>query len=56
MFFRAGIHKMLVRIANREYLIRLLLQKVISAERSKSDLGLHSLSRAFVLEILECLP
>ena len=37
---RDGIHKMHVRIANRENLIRLLLQK-------QSDLGLHCLSRSF---------
>ena len=34
---KAGIHNMLVRIANREDLIRLLLLK-------QSDLGLHCLS------------
>ena len=39
--FRAGFHKMLVRMANREKtLIRLLLKK-------QSDLGLHYLSRPF---------
>ena len=36
----AETHKLLVRIANREALIRLLLQK-------QSDLGLHCLSRSF---------
>ena len=35
---RTGIHKMLVRIANRKTLTRLLLQK-------QSDLGLGCLSR-----------
>ena len=39
--FRAGIHKMRVRIANRKTLIRLLLQK-------QSDLGLPCLSRSFL--------
>ena len=41
LVFRAGIHKILVRIANREdSLIRLLLQK-------QSDLSLCCLSRPF---------
>ena len=40
LVIRAGIEKMLVRIANRETLIRLLLQK-------QSDLGLHCLPRPF---------
>ena len=40
LVFSAGIHKLLVRIANREALIRLLLQK-------QSDLGLHGLSMPF---------
>ena len=38
LVIRAGILKMLVRTANREELISLLLQK-------QSDLGLHCLSR-----------
>ena len=45
----AGIHKMLVRLANRE-----------DPDQKQSDLGLHCLSRPFcrtlVLEILENLP
>ena len=57
LVFRAGIHKVLVRIANREggkTLIRLLLQK-------QSDLGLHCLprllnGRQLVLEVVEHLP
>ena len=40
LVIRAGIHKMLVRIANRKTLIRLLSQK-------QSDLGLHCLSMPF---------
>ena len=40
LVIRAGIHKMLVGIANRETLIRLLLQK-------QSDLGLYCLPRPF---------
>ena len=43
LVIRAGIHKMLVRIANRE---ELLLQK-------QSDLGLHCFCTPFWLEILE---
>ena len=42
--FRSGIHKILVRIANREPLVRLLLQP---------DMGLPCLSRPRVFEILE---
>ena len=40
LVFRAGKHKLLVRIANGKTLIRLLLQK-------QSDLGLLCLSRQF---------
>ena len=40
LVIRAVIYKMLVRIANRKTLIRLLLQK-------HPDLGLHCLSRPF---------
>ena len=40
LLIRVWIHKMLVRIAKRETLIRLLLQK-------QSDLGLLCLSRIF---------
>ena len=40
LVFRAGIHKMDVRIPNRKTLIRLLLQK-------QSDLGLCCLSKLF---------
>ena len=40
LVMRAGIHKMLVRIANRETLIRLLLQR-------QFDLGLHCLPMPF---------
>ena len=40
LVFRAGIHKMLVRIANRKTLIRLLLKK-------QPDSGLHCLSGPF---------
>ena len=51
LVFRAGIHKILVKIVKS--LIRLLLQK-------QSDLDLHCLSRFFgrqhVFEILEHLP
>ena len=40
LVIRAGIHKMLVKIANRWTLIRLLLKK-------QSDLGLHCLPMPF---------
>ena len=40
LVFMAGTHKMLVKITNREDLIRLLLQK-------QSDLGMHYLSMPF---------
>ena len=40
LVIKAGIHKILVRIANGKILIRLLLKK-------QSDLDLHCLSRAF---------
>ena len=40
LVIRAGMHKMLARIAKGKTLIRLLLQK-------QSDLGLHYLSRCF---------
>ena len=56
LIFRAGIYKMLVRIANKEDpVVRLLLRKL-------SDLGPPCLSRPFwqafilVFEILEHLP
>ena len=49
MVCKAGIHNMLVRIANRKALIRLLLQK-------QSDLGLHCLFRHFLHEQLVYAP
>ena len=56
LIFRAGIYKMLVRIANKEDpVVRLLLRKL-------SDLGRPCLSRPFwqaiilAFEILEHLP
>ena len=44
---RAGIHKILARIANREDPERLLLHK-----QKQSDLGLHCLSTVNVLKFL----
>ena len=50
LVFRAGIHKMLVRIANRED----------PFQRKQSDIGLHRLSRPFwqatCVQILEHIP
>ena len=52
LLFRAGDHKLFVRIANREDPDQTVLKK-------QSDLGLHCLSRPFcrqiMFEIIECL-